>query len=99
MPVRKPECYSGKSLTDEKLLKAYLKTNKPLYFNQLFGRYAERVHQQCMDYRKEPEESQDAMMSIFEKCYQKLVVLFQVTFNVPVFFPRPVSFLEAPTKI
>ena len=55
-------------LTDEELLQAYLKKNDPGYFTELFRRYVHQVYNLCYKILKDPEESRDVTMSVFEKC-------------------------------
>ena len=63
---------SEERLKDEELLQAYLKTGESFYFSELYRRYAKQIYRLCAIYLKDPEESRDAMMSIFEKCLIQL---------------------------
>jgi len=57
----------AKDLPDEKLIERFLKTNDRHYFGILFQRYTHLVFGACMKYLKNENDSEDAVMDIFEK--------------------------------
>lgn len=54
-------------LPDGKLIEKFLKTNDRHYFGILFQRYTHLVFGACMKYLKNENDSEDAVMDIFEK--------------------------------
>ncbi len=63
---RKPDI-SPAELTDEELIRAYVKNGNTDYFGLLFERYTHLVFGLCMKYLKNETDAEDAVMSIFEK--------------------------------
>ncbi len=57
----------AKDLPDGKLIERFLKTNDRHYFGILFQRYTHLVFGACMKYLKNENDSEDAVMDIFEK--------------------------------
>lgn len=53
--------------TDEELLSAYRKEGSSEYVGELFQRYTEMVYLVSMKYLKDPMESEDMTMRVFEK--------------------------------
>ena len=61
-----------KKLPDEELIEKFLKTGNKHYFGVLFQRYTHLVFGACMKYLKNKDESEDAVMDIFEKLMTEL---------------------------
>ncbi len=55
-----------RSLSDEDLIRSYKSSQNNIYLSELFERYTHLVFGVCMKYLKNQEESQDAVMEIFE---------------------------------
>jgi RNA polymerase sigma factor (sigma-70 family) len=55
------------SLSDSELLDKYRKTGDGTFFGELFKRYTHLVYGVCLKYLRDPDESSDAVMQIFEK--------------------------------
>ncbi|MDQ4141873.1 MAG: sigma-70 family RNA polymerase sigma factor [Bacteroidota bacterium] len=58
---------SGSLLKDEELIRLYQQTNDSNYVGELYRRYTHLVYGVCLKYLKDPEESKDAVMQIFEQ--------------------------------
>ncbi len=58
--------------SDEDLITAYKRQNDREALGELFQRYMHLVYGLCLKYLKSREESQDAVMNIFERLTQKL---------------------------
>ncbi|QMU29275.1 RNA polymerase sigma factor [Adhaeribacter radiodurans] len=65
MLFRKPS--SGSLLKDEELIRLYQQTKDSNYVGELYRRYTHLVYGVCLKYLKDPEESKDAVMHIFEQ--------------------------------
>ena len=65
---------SGSLLKDEELIRLYQQTKDSNYVGELYRRYTHLVYGVCLKYLKDPEESKDAVMQIFEQLIQKLKV-------------------------
>lgn len=69
------------TLTDSELIEGYKRTGDNNYVGILFQRYSHLVFGVCMKYLKDPDESQDASMQIFEKLLTDLkkheIVIFR----------------------
>ncbi len=61
-----------KEYTDEELLLQYKETGKAEYFQQLYERYIPLIYGLCLKYLQHPEQSQDAVIDIFENLSQKI---------------------------
>ncbi|MBX9850156.1 MAG: sigma-70 family RNA polymerase sigma factor [Cytophagaceae bacterium] len=59
-------------LSDPELISKYRSTDETIYAGELFQRYNHLVYGVCMKYLKNPEESRDAVMNIFEKLLEDL---------------------------
>lgn len=59
-------------LSDEELLKLLKDTNDIEYFQCLYERYIPLVYGLCLKYLKNPENSQDAVMDIYENLSKKI---------------------------
>ncbi|QNF34071.1 sigma-70 family RNA polymerase sigma factor [Adhaeribacter swui] len=58
---------SGSQLKDEELIRLYQQTKDSNYVGELYRRYTHLVYGVCLKYLKDPEESKDAVMQIFEQ--------------------------------
>lgn len=58
--------------SDQKILAKYQQSHDPELLGMLFTRYTDLVYGLCLKYLKDPAESQDAVMNIFEKLIEKL---------------------------
>jgi len=61
-----------KKLSDEELIEKFLETGDKHFFGVLFQRYTHLVFGACMKYLKNKDESEDAVMDIFEKLMGEL---------------------------
>ena len=61
-----------RELPDEELIEKFLNTGNKHYFGVLFQRYTHLVFGACMKYLKNKDESEDAVMDIFEKLMTEL---------------------------
>lgn len=61
------------SKTDESLLQEYRNTGDQELLGQLFNKYMHLVYGLCLKYLKDREQSQDAVMSIYEKISSTLL--------------------------
>lgn len=57
---------------DAVLLENYRQTHNTVYVGELFKRYKHLVYGVCIKYLKDPEESKDAVMQVFERLISKL---------------------------
>ncbi|MEM7297262.1 MAG: sigma-70 family RNA polymerase sigma factor [Bacteroidota bacterium] len=62
------------SPTDEKVLDNYRKNHDPNLIGELFNEYIHLVYGLCLKYLKNREQSQDAVMDIYETISEKLQV-------------------------
>lgn len=60
-------------LSDLQLIERYKESGNNFYVGELFKRYSHLVYGVCLKYLKNPEESRDASMNIFEKLMQDLL--------------------------
>ncbi|MFP4469984.1 MAG: RNA polymerase sigma factor [Bacteroidota bacterium] len=60
------------SKTDEQLVSAYYKNRDSAILGELYGRHMHLVYGVCLKYFKEPEQSKDAVMAIYEKIREEL---------------------------
>ncbi len=58
--------------SDQELLKAYMQSNDIEFLGALYHRYMHLVYGLCYKFLKSREESQDAVMAIFEQIAEKL---------------------------
>lgn len=63
---KKREC------NDEELLLRFKETGKVEYFQQLYERYIPLIYGLCLKYLQKPEESQDAVIDIYENLSQRI---------------------------
>lgn len=61
-----------KSLPDEDLIAAYIKSDDVKYLTELFERYTHLIFSVCMKYLQNEENCKDAVMSIFEELVRKI---------------------------
>lgn len=61
-----------KEYSDEELLFKFKETGKAEYFQQLYERYIPLIYGLCLKYLQKPEESQDAVIDIYEQLSQKI---------------------------
>lgn len=57
---------------DEELLSLFKKTGEAEYFQRLYERYVPLIYGLCLKYLQSPENSQDAVIDIFENLSQKI---------------------------
>lgn len=57
---------------DEELLSLFKKTGEAEYFQRLYERYIPLIYGLCLKYLQSPENSQDAVIDIFENLSQKI---------------------------
>lgn len=73
--------HSYRKLTDEELIQLYKKSEELAIVGELYNRYTALVYGVCLKYLKNRDESQDAVMQIFEKLMVSLkdhdVVVFK----------------------
>lgn len=62
----------AKELPDEELIEKFLNSNDKYYFGILYQRYTHLVFGACMKYLKNENDSEDAVMDIFEKLFDDL---------------------------
>jgi RNA polymerase sigma-70 factor (ECF subfamily) len=58
--------------SDEALLSKFKETRKAEYFQQLYERYIPLIYGLCLKYLQSPEQSQDAVIDIYESLSQKI---------------------------
>lgn len=61
-----------KFLTDEDLVRQYLKTQENVYFTGIYTRYCDKVYRKCLYYCKDPELAADYTHDIFLKVLTRL---------------------------
>jgi len=61
-----------KDYSDEELLFQFKETGKAEYFQQLYERYIPLIYGLCLKYLQNPEQSQDAVIDIYENLSQKI---------------------------
>lgn len=58
--------------TDEELVSQYLETRQNDYFEQLYTRYCNKVHQKCLSFTKDDMQAEDLTQDIFIRLINKL---------------------------
>ncbi|MDB5242740.1 MAG: subfamily polymerase sigma-24 subunit [Spirosoma sp.] len=58
--------------TDEELVSQYLETGQNDYFEQLYARYCNKVHQKCLSFTKDNMQAEDLTQDIFIRLIAKL---------------------------
>ena len=61
-----------KNFTDEELVNHYLETRRNDYFEQLYERYCNKVHQKCLSFTKDTMQAEDLTQDIFVRLIAKL---------------------------
>ncbi len=56
-----------KKLSDEQLVSLFIDTQKNLYFEQIYDRYADKVYRKCMSFVKDEARAEDFTHDIFMK--------------------------------
>jgi len=56
-----------KKLTDEQLVALFIETQKNVYFEQLYDRYADKVYRKCLSFVKDDAKAEDFTHDIFLK--------------------------------
>jgi len=74
MPVAFLKNISHNSLTDKELVALYKESGEMAVLGELYQRYMDLVYGVCLKYFRDPEESKDAVMNIFEELVHKLTV-------------------------
>ena len=64
--------HKRKEYSDEELLSLFKDTSKAEYFQQLYERYIPLIYGLCLKYLQNTEQSQDAVIDIFENLSQKI---------------------------
>jgi RNA polymerase sigma factor (sigma-70 family) len=64
----------GEQSTDQELLQRYKQTADLQLLGMLYQRYMDLVYGVCLKYFRDPEESKDAVMNIFEELVGKMMV-------------------------
>lgn len=59
-------------LSDTELVEYYHQTGDLNYLSDLYQRYMDLVYGVCLQYLKQPEDAQDAVINIFEELIEKL---------------------------
>lgn len=72
---------SGSLLKDEQLIQLYQQSKDGNYVGELYRRYTHLVYGVCLKYLKDPEESKDAVMQIFEQLLRVLKKQEVTNFN------------------
>ena len=60
------------SLSDNDLIRTFLRTQDSAYFSQLYRKYAQKVYGKCISLLKEQQLAEDAMQDIFTKVFLNL---------------------------
>lgn len=62
----------GNNYTDEELVKLFVDTQRNLYFEKLYARYADKVYHKCLSFVKDSAKAEDLTHDIFLKLIFKL---------------------------
>ncbi|MBD8389835.1 RNA polymerase sigma factor [Dysgonomonas sp. BGC7] len=60
------------TFSDEELLSQFRETSKIVFFQELYERYIPLIYGLCLKYLQNPEQSQDAVIDIYENLSQKI---------------------------
>ncbi|MEL6922701.1 MAG: RNA polymerase sigma factor [Bacteroidota bacterium] len=63
---------SIKNMTDEEVIRAYLRSQQSAYFSLLYNRYANKVFSKCISLLKSEAMAQDATQEIFTRIFLNL---------------------------
>ncbi len=72
MFLTNPQAGRNEDLSDEELLRRYCHDRRAADFEALFARHAPSLYRHCRHFLKNPEDSRDAVMQVFEKCIRSL---------------------------
>lgn len=61
-----------KQFSDEELVRLYVETQRNAYFEELYGRYCDKVYRKCLSFTKDPIRAEDLTHDIFLKLVVKL---------------------------
>jgi RNA polymerase sigma factor (sigma-70 family) len=61
--------YKPQPLSDEDLVRLYVKTQSAVYFDEIYERYANKVYGKCIALLHSEDAAQDALQDIFLKIY------------------------------
>lgn len=85
-------------MSDDEVIKLYLKTRASAYFNILYRRYSAKVFSKCISLLKSEELAQDAAQEIFTKIYLNITKfsgksrfstwVYSITYNFCIDFIR-----------
>ncbi len=88
-----------KSLSDEQLVTLFIETQKNLYFEHLYDRYADKVYRKCMSFVKDEAKAEDFTHDIFMKLVLNISTykatakfstwLYSITYNYCIDQVRP----------
>jgi RNA polymerase sigma-70 factor (ECF subfamily) len=59
-------------ISDEELVRLYIETQKNIYFERLYERYADRIYRKCLSFTKDPLRAEDLTHDVFLKLVVKL---------------------------
>lgn len=60
------------TLSDNEIIREYLRTHRQDYFSILYRKYADKVYRKCLTLLKEPGLAEDAMQDVFVKVMMNL---------------------------
>jgi RNA polymerase sigma-70 factor (ECF subfamily) len=63
---------SYKNVSDEELVRLYVSTQKNIYFERLYDRYADKVYRKCLSFVKDQAKAEDFTHDIFLKLIVKI---------------------------
>jgi RNA polymerase sigma-70 factor (ECF subfamily) len=61
-----------KTISDEELVKLYIETQKNIYFEEIYDRYADKIFRKCYSFVKDTVKAQDYTHDIFIKLSVKI---------------------------
>ena len=61
-----------KKIEDNHLIDLYMGSQNQLYFNQLYGRYANKIYGKCLSILKDVASAEDAAQEVFMKIFLRL---------------------------
>lgn len=56
-----------KKLSDEQLVSLYIESQKNIYFEQLYDRYADKIYRKCLSFVKDEAKAEDFTHDVFMK--------------------------------
>jgi RNA polymerase sigma factor (sigma-70 family) len=63
---------ASSSLSDNDLIRAFLRTQDSAYFSQIYRKYAQKVYGKCISLLKDQQLAEDAMQDIFTKIFMNV---------------------------